>query len=214
MIPYDRYGDKLDYYKCKMGENGNCQRVSKLCSDIKNETKCNDYSLSNYKKCVYINNECIEQYKDCDSYTNSGENIDKSTCESIQLNDDKYKCAFISGTPHICVIKEKGCRDFTIESYQDYCNSINHPSVEKKCSYSDNSCTERYKSCSELENDNRVNEEIYKKCKKNETNNGNKEVNTIENNETNEINENNSNGRSIKVKLNVIYMIILMSLLF
>ena len=86
--------DDMGYYK----QNNiyySCIPNCDICSDSKYCFNCSvGYD--------YINNKCIEQYKDCDSYTNSGENIDKSTCESIQLNNKLYKCTFISGTPISC----------------------------------------------------------------------------------------------------------------
>ncbi len=106
---YDEDGN-FDYeYKC-VWDNG-CQKELKKCEDAKNYDECKNIVAPTNKQCIYINDECKEQYKDCESYNNNGkEQIEQSVCESIILNDYLFntdKCSFESGNPNKCVRKKE-----------------------------------------------------------------------------------------------------------
>lgn len=68
---YQNYQDIItfDYSKkCVYGEYG-CEGTSKKCSEAKSYLECSAITLSNNnKKCSYINNACVEQYKTCKLY--------------------------------------------------------------------------------------------------------------------------------------------------
>ena len=155
-------------YKCVMETTGctlkekGCDEASDLyqCSDINRNLK-NINILDSNKKCKYANNQCLEQYTDCDAYSKSGATVEKDICEAIILeNDASAKCEFVSGTSaNTCVKKNKVCSDIKVDDYKDYCPSITL-SLGKKCSYSNSACKESNMSCKELENNSRVNEDI------------------------------------------------------
>ena len=114
IIPYDKSNGKSleDNYKCIMETDG-CKMTEIPCKDAKTSAECsfrNEHLLDNNKKCVYINDECLEQWKDCSTYDNNAETIEKSICESIKLNNDLKKCVFTEGTMEIknkCELKDK-----------------------------------------------------------------------------------------------------------
>ena len=122
----------------------------KVCEDAKTKNECNSITPTNNKKrCVYENEECKEQYKDCDSYNNNGEEtVTKSVCESIILSSDSYKCVFKEG--NTCEEEKKDCSDITKDKYEQECSEISASSSEKKCSFSNSVCSEVSKSCLEL----------------------------------------------------------------
>ena len=122
----------------------------KVCEDAKNSYECSSITPTNSKKsCIYENEECKEQYKDCDSYNNNGEEtVTKSVCESIILSSDSYKCVFKEG--NTCEREKIDCSDITKEKYKQECSGISASSAEKKCSYSNSACSEISKSCLEL----------------------------------------------------------------
>lgn len=150
--------------KCVM-ENGVCTMKKKECKEYTNEFVCTIINLYLYlegedKRCVYYNNECIEQWKDCSTYSDNAEKVEKSVCESIILSSDSKKCVFESGeTKNSCVEKDKLCSDFKIDDYKDHCIQLT-PSFEKKCVYSNSNCEETGKTCLELENITSVTESI------------------------------------------------------
>ena len=165
-----------DTYKCVFTSGNKCEKKRKECKEAKESYECSSYyvlpSDTTNKKCVYKNNECIEQYKDCDAYNNSGDNIDKTICESIELNSNTYKCVFTAGeTKNTCEQKSKGCEDFNIESYKDSCGNYSPNEIGKKCAYANMECSEVNQSCLELENNSGVTEDI---CKAASVSSGNK----------------------------------------
>ena len=211
--PYDQYGTSaLPGYKCVFGTNG-CERVSKECTDAKSATEC--YSISptdTNKNCIYTDNKCIEQYKDCDTYNNNAKTIEENVCKSIILRDSNegQKCVFTagsSGAANKCEMKPKVCSDYTPELFNYECNLI-APGAGKKCLFSNSQCLEANKSCLELENDSTVTEAICsaanvsdsnKKCEIKEDNSGCKEVN--KNGSENGGNQNNNEGSMSKFNL-------------
>ena len=155
-------------YKCVMETTG-CTLKEKGCEDASGSNQCSQINsnlkskniLDSNKKCKYDNNQCFEQYIDCDAYSKSGATVEKDICEAIILeNDASAKCEFVSGTSaNTCVKKNKVCSDIKVDDYKDYCPSITL-SLGKKCSYSNSACKESNMSCKELENNSGVNEDI------------------------------------------------------
>ena len=155
-------------HKCAMETTG-CTLKDKGCEEASGSYQCSQINsnlkskniLDSNKKCKYDNNQCFEQYIDCDAYSKSGATVEKDICEAIILeNDANAKCEFVSGTSaNTCVKKNKVCSDIKVDDYKDYCPSITL-SLGKKCSYSNSACKESNMSCKELENNSRVNEDI------------------------------------------------------
>lgn len=154
----------MDYeYKC-VWDNG-CQKELKKCEDAKNYDECKNIVAPTNKQCIYINDECKEQYKDCESYNNNGkEQIEQSVCESIILNDNNFlyqdKCSFVAGNPNKCVRKKREtCSDFKRDDFAFQCYSLHLSSSSDKCSYSNSACSTVKKTCLELSNELSVTEE-------------------------------------------------------
>ena len=155
-------------HKCVMETTG-CTLKDKGCEEASGPYQCSQINsnlkskniLDSNKKCKYDNNQCFEQYIDCDAYSKSGATVEKDICEAIILeNDASAKCEFVSGTSaNTCVKKNKVCSDIKVDDYKDYCPSITL-SLGKKCSYSNSACKESNMSCKELENNSGVNEDI------------------------------------------------------
>ena len=155
-------------HKCVMETTG-CTLKDKGCEEASDSNQCSQINsnlrskniLDSNKKCKYDNNQCFEQYIDCDAYSKSRATVEKDICEAIILeNDASAKCEFVSGTSaNTCVKKNKVCSDIKVDDYKDYCPSITL-SLGKKCSYSNSACKESNMSCKELENNSGVNEDI------------------------------------------------------
>ena len=149
-------------YKC-VWDNG-CKKELKKCEDAKNKIECYNIITPDNKKCIYINDECKEQYKDCESYNNNGkEQIEQSVCESIILNDYLFntdKCSFEPGNPNKCVRKKREkCSDFKRDDFSFLCYIYTPSSSSDKCSYSNSVCSAVKKPCLELSNESGVSEE-------------------------------------------------------
>ena len=130
--------------KCILEKDSGC--ISYLtCSQAKDESECsdakpedNDYS----KTCLFVDGECIENYKSCGSYIG----YLKSDCKNI-IQDNGNKCQFEAGfcQPYrkLCseAISEKDCGAITRISQSD----------KKVCEYDKSSgkCFENYKFCSD-----------------------------------------------------------------
>ena len=155
--------------KCILDEF--CKKVDKTCSEAKNENECWKITLKNDKKmCVYKNKKCIEQYKTCQLYQDSGEKINEETCKSIIINGDyKNKC-FLDNDGK-CISQPKSCSDFNIELLGNKCYEYNPIINTKKCSFSYNNCYSINKTnCLELYYSSDANEDI---CKAASTSNSN-----------------------------------------
>ena len=160
IIPRSTWNDQIIYgEKCAINNYNACISVKKVCSEAKDAKEC--YSItptdSSKKHCVFINNVCIEQYKTCITYENSENILNKETCESIIIdNDKKNKCVFTEGkdgAKGTCRSQEKKSSDFNIKSLAKECSDLSSslPIYTKKCSFSNNACTTIDKtSCAEL----------------------------------------------------------------
>ena len=159
IIPWNSWSNQfLLGKKCVLNSYG-CAEVNKECSEAKNEKEC--YSItpadSSKKHCVFIDNECKEQYKACVTYENSESTLNKETCESIVIKDDNTnKCVFTEGkdgAKGTCRMEAKKCSDFNIGALAKECSDLSSslPIDTKKCSFSDKTCkTVDKTSCSEL----------------------------------------------------------------
>ena len=69
IILYDNFKSESTY-KCVFNE-GTCLTTNKICSDITSEVVCNRYKLKEKnKKCIFIDDQCTEQFKTCEHYDN------------------------------------------------------------------------------------------------------------------------------------------------
>lgn len=156
--------------KCAIDQFGFCDSIRKTCSEAKNENEClGIIPQSEDKMCIYKNSQCVERYKTCQLYQNSGEKIDKDICESIVIDGDyKNKCIFDNGS---CKSQSKSCSDFNIELIMNKCYEHNPIINTKKCAFSNGACsTVDRATCLELYYSNDVTEDI---CKAADTSNSN-----------------------------------------
>ena len=159
------YNDKqrtIDYsFKCEYDTNIGCVRKHKECSEAKSEYECRYISPEDInQQCVYINNNCVQQYKSCSLYeTEVKTEMTKNGCESIRIKDGIYNfinsyCEYEdnSGTKS-CTRKDRKCEDITSELIQKIapstCTSLS-TSESKRCVYNSNKCIEQAKTCKEL----------------------------------------------------------------
>ena len=144
------------HYKCsfKESDNNRCLTEKKACSEITDETTCNSHVLDDTnKKCIYKDNACKEEYKNCDTYNdNHGSTpIDETTCKAITpvYTDGKvYQCVYkeTSGTKK-CEKEEMKCENYSGQD-EDYCTSITANDTSKyKCAMVNNHCVTQYKTC-------------------------------------------------------------------
>ena len=156
IIPNDEYK-----YKCVM-ENNKCLQKEKECKEARSSLECNKIKPVNTKKeCIYNNGQCKEQYKDCDYYSNNGEEeVVKTICESIILSDDDYKCTFDISSKK-CLKEKKSCEDFnTNDNYEKICISLSSSYYNSKCIYTNSVCSLVNRTCFELEGSLYANEEF------------------------------------------------------
>ena len=163
--PYNKEGTEIDITsKCTYEDYIGCQRVPKDCSDAHgNPILCAKISPlikdNNVKYCAYIDGQCQEHFKSCESYdTDTGsfeaikcrniipENYLTGTCQvEWDSSEKKFKC-----------VTQKVCSSFTPASLETLCKQIN-----LNCTYSGSHiCT------SEVKNYNQIN--FYKENEANE----------------------------------------------
>lgn len=146
--------------RCIFKENEGCIRQSYKCSDAKSESHCNSlssiYPTESKKKCVFINNQCKEQYKTCEDYAENEEVIDPHVCESMVVDDILInKCVYGApaeeGEKGSCTTGNKICSDFKIELLNSQCITLTLLDHSKKCEFSNNICSDTKKNCDEME---------------------------------------------------------------
>ena len=139
----------LDKGQCILKQDTNCELKPLACSDYKTQLDCMsilELPDNPRKKCFFYGNQCIEMYKDCDSYNG----YYKQECETI-VPLDGTNCVFQSPK---CVATPKTCSEGLIK---EECNFItlrqSGLSNPKKmiCDYDSSSgkCFENYKYCSD-----------------------------------------------------------------
>lgn len=160
IIPYD-YENEIEYnYKCII-ENGKCIKKERFCNDSFSVIGVNYYcpllaTSNKLKRCVSINNKCVEQYKKCEDY--NGNN--NKECESIEPYDENIhytdyqkKCVFENKK---CITKEKtSCSDYKLEGDKYSCVGIKLKDTKKVCVFIDNKCKETYKTCEDYDGNNK-----------------------------------------------------------
>ena len=71
IIPRDSNKIEETNYKCSLEKEDNvdtCKRVKKECKDFKDPETCHEYDPADFKKCIFKNGNCIEEYKNCELY--------------------------------------------------------------------------------------------------------------------------------------------------
>ena len=135
-----------DYsYKCIFKE-GKCQGEKRSSCDDYFEGEDSRICTETYyirlndenKYCRFINNKCVEYYKQCSNYEGS----DESICNSI-ITENGGKCEYKNNA---CVDKTLSCSDYT--SILDIiggesCEQIYPSNNYKRCVYSDYNCKEK-----------------------------------------------------------------------
>ena len=173
---YDQYGtskneaeckaiQETEHTKCTFDTNSQkCLEIQKECSELTSETCTLSHTLTDTnKKCSFINNECIEQYKTCELYDSEVDTKSEIICNKIIPNfanfnfiDSYSKCVFDKETSK-CERKKKKCEEITDSST---CTSHTPSDFSNKiCAFENNQCKEVYKSCSYYNNDPNKNEE-------------------------------------------------------
>ena len=133
-----------DPYKCVYNTKYNqCYQETGTCNEYtgKDPIICSSYySKNENKRCVLVNNKCIEKeyYYSCSDY--EGTNIE--ICESITLSEKSKKCVY---TNKGCEEQNKVCEDAKDESE---CANIDVSDPNKKhCVFINNECKELFKNC-------------------------------------------------------------------
>ena len=129
-----------------------CSQVKKACSKFTTSSSCNSHTLDDTnKKCIFISNACVEQYKTCEIYEQQTTK-DKDVCERIlpyytygNYLDESSKCKYEDGH---CVRKKKDCSEID----KDYCYGYDLDG-DHMCILENDVCKSVYKSCSNYNND-------------------------------------------------------------
>ena len=172
-----------DYSSKCVYENG-CTKVSKKCSEAKDETECGNIIPDDDDKICIYKSGCIEQYKSCKKYEDNEEAINQNTCESITiaygetenektLDPIKYRCKYTagaSGAKGTCRAQLRTCSEFTPDLIKGSCSGISLADASKKCVFSNNKCSSQtQKTCMELISENDVNSDICEEAKTSST---------------------------------------------
>lgn len=103
------------------------------------------------KRCVYYNNNCIEEYKSCQDYTEN----DKSICQSILIFDYNNKidvtkkCVYKDNQ---CIKESKLCSEFQNDFYSnELCRKLSTNDSSKTCIFYENKCIETYANCEDYD---------------------------------------------------------------
>ena len=136
-------------YKCTLVDK-ECTKVEiqKECGDLTSKNECLAYNLKKEgKKCVFKNNKCIEEYKNCEAYNTLVSETDrkKEDCESIYSYKEGsrvYKCVFSSDSKK-CERKEgRECSDYTGSDAEE-CELYPTQVQNHACTYDKNSCVDK-----------------------------------------------------------------------
>lgn len=136
--------------KCQI-KNNKCILIEQECSAITNKEECFATKLEDVEKiCVFDNNQCKEQYKDCatfQSHKGTDETVNKNTCESL-IGET---CIYNTGTG-TCQAATQECKHFNPDLYeiQKECTDTTLDDKTKKCVYKNGKCSKKTKTCLEL----------------------------------------------------------------
>ena len=150
------------FNKCSFNTNTKvCSKIKKDCKEISTSLCSNHTPTDTTKKCILINDKCVEQYKTCELYdaqtTKTADVCNKIIPYRTNANyiDEDYKCVFDSQNSK-CERKKKECKDITDS---DTCTLFSpEDSTNKICIYENNACKEVYKSCENYNTDANKNE--------------------------------------------------------
>ena len=134
--PYDESGKNIDITsKCQYTTSNGCERVSKECTDAgNNPILCSLISHkiqdNNVQYCAFISNNCVNQYKTCESYTGD----DRSTCNRIIPQNYLTSGICDLNSSNYCVNIKKECDLFNVDDYEYLCKNM------PNCTYSRGVC--------------------------------------------------------------------------
>ena len=119
-----------------------------ICSsnfESKKAQLCSQLSTSE-KSCYFLNDECIDWFKECSEYSPASSNFDENICQKIEPSNNLKKCQVqkTSGTK-TCIEVDKACEDFT----DNTCFNLNL-GEDKRCVLLNGKCEEHYNSCEGL----------------------------------------------------------------
>ena len=111
----DSHVSKIEKKKVCSETDSTCSQVKKACSKFTTSSSCNSHTLDDTnKKCIFISNACVEQYKTCETYDEQTTK-DTTICEGIlpyytnsDYLDEYSKCKYEDGH---CVRKKKDCSE-------------------------------------------------------------------------------------------------------
>ena len=148
------------YYKCYINtENENkCEKKKKECSDILSSEYCNNHALDNtHKKCLFIDDACIEIYKTCEDFNEDEENTAKNREDCIAIKPEYkkdlhiYQCKFEQNT---CSKSKIICGEDYKDDNEEYCESLSVNLDDKdkfKCAIDNDQCKKLYKACNKYD---------------------------------------------------------------
>ena len=150
LFKYDEV--KKDIKKC-IYKNNACKEVYKTC-DIydeenvagKSKDDCEEiFTNDELYNCVYADNECKIEEKECSYGTNKNEEI----CSSIKLYNKTHYCLYRENKQ--CIEQYRICEDYKEKVDKDTCESIIPlDSTYKKCIFDkDSECVTKKKECSD-----------------------------------------------------------------
>lgn len=140
-------------YKCEYKEEAGTKTCEKKeitkCEDYKgqDESYCTRLPTNNTSLfiCKFINKECVTQYKNCEVYNSqigvNGLVIDKNTCESIVLGDEKLKCMYEKDK--YCETKNKLCSEYLGED-NNKCSLYKTLDTRTSCVIENKKCVEKF----------------------------------------------------------------------
>ena len=149
------------YHKCtfKSDDHNQCITEKKKCEEINDPTICNAHVLDDTeKKCIFKNNLCKEEFKNCDIYKTHHSadltRINRDECESITPiyvgDNKKYKCIYKdeSGSK-TCEKKLVECEEYegNIESECKALSSSTNDTTLFSCKFINNKCVTQYIDC-------------------------------------------------------------------
>ena len=153
ITPYDKSGNYTDpASQCEIKSSSiGCEKVTKACNVANgNPILCEKISKkiknNNIKYCAYVNNQCTEQYKNCEDIV-----VNDVTTDSDACTDNYPESYFTTGK---CIIKDDKCATSescnTISVYSDLkyfcegnpnCSYIYTSSIGYTCNKTEKACS-------------------------------------------------------------------------
>ena len=153
------YGSNIDHHvKCVI-ESGVCKEKKKECSEITDENVCKGHSLEGkqFKRCVFKDKKCIEQYDSCSHYNDNEKEKNEKDCTSIVGSN----CVFMNNQ---CIVPYTSCSSYNNDVPNDKKNEKDCTSIVEssglRCIFTPKNgnveakCESKKLDCSDLKFDN------------------------------------------------------------